>query len=106
MQKGCQQLRVPIPYKTKTYGLLIPLKQGVMVTQREISHSVLHRILKPDSVLVRVNPPFQRTVPSRGYAMIVARILKGALKIRYLILGGALGGGMTLQKVTVFRMCG
>jgi len=77
-----------------------------MVSQREMSHSVLHRIVKPDSILVRVNPPFQRTIPSRGYAMIVARILRGALKIRYLILGGAVGGGVTLQKVTIFRICG
>jgi optic atrophy protein 1 len=46
-----------------------------------------------------MNPAFQYTIPSRGYAMVVARILRGALKIRYLILGGALGGGMTLQKV-------
>ena len=106
MLKGCQQLRVPIPYKTKRYGLLIPLKEGVMVSQREISHSVLHRIVKPDSILVRVNPPFQQTIPTRGYAMIVARILRGALKIRYLIIGGAVGGGVTLQKVTIFRMCG
>jgi optic atrophy protein 1 len=100
VKKGCQQLPVPIPYKSKTYGLLIPLKQGVMISQREISHSVLHRIVKPDSVLLRVNPPFQQTIPSRGYAMVVARILRGVLKIRYVILGGALGGGVTLQKVT------
>jgi hypothetical protein len=104
--KGCQQLPVPIPYKAKKYGLIIPLKQGVMISQREISQSALHRIMKPDSVLVRVNPPFRQTVPSRSYAMIVARILRGALKIRYLILGGAVGGGVTLQKVTIFRMCG
>lgn len=106
MLKGCQQLRVPIPYKTKRHGLLIPLKQGVMVSQREISHSVLHRIVKPNSILVHVNPPFQQAIPSRGYAMIVARILRGALKIRYLIIGGAVCGGVTLQKVTIFRMCG
>ncbi|GLH01491.1 Dynamin-like 120 kDa protein, mitochondrial [Gryllus bimaculatus] len=36
--------------------------------------------------------------PSRSVAMIVARVLRGALKIRYLLLGGAVGGGMTLQK--------
>lgn len=36
--------------------------------------------------------------PYRGYAMIVARILRGALKIRYILLGGAVGGGVTLQK--------
>lgn len=37
--------------------------------------------------------------PHRGYTMIIGRILKGALKIRYLLLGGAVGGGVTLQKV-------
>ncbi|XP_046818090.1 dynamin-like 120 kDa protein, mitochondrial isoform X2 [Vespa crabro] len=36
--------------------------------------------------------------PNRGYAMVIARILRGALKIRYILLGGALGGGVTLQK--------
>jgi hypothetical protein len=75
------------------------LKQGTLFSHRAISQSVLHSILKHESVLVRMNPAFRHTVPSRGYAMVVARILRGALKIRYLILGGALGGGMTLQKV-------
>ncbi|KMQ99191.1 dynamin-like mitochondrial protein [Lasius niger] len=36
--------------------------------------------------------------PHRGYAMMVTRILRGALKIRYILLGGAVGGGVTLQK--------
>ncbi|XP_076652517.1 opa1 mitochondrial dynamin like GTPase isoform X2 [Halictus rubicundus] len=36
--------------------------------------------------------------PNRTYAMFVGRLLRGALKIRYLLLGGAVGGGMTLQK--------
>ncbi|KAJ8668085.1 hypothetical protein QAD02_009748 [Eretmocerus hayati] len=34
----------------------------------------------------------------RRNIMIVARILRGALKIRYLLLGGAIGGGVTMQK--------
>jgi len=34
----------------------------------------------------------------RGAAMFIGRLVRGALKIRYLLLGGALGGGMTLQK--------
>lgn len=38
--------------------------------------------------------------PNRGYGMFVVRILRGALKLRYLLLGGAIGGGMTLNKVT------
>uniref|UniRef100_A0A7G3AHH8 Dynamin-like GTPase OPA1, mitochondrial n=1 Tax=Lutzomyia longipalpis TaxID=7200 RepID=A0A7G3AHH8_LUTLO len=36
--------------------------------------------------------------PRRTYAMLVARVLRGALKLRYLVLGGAIGGGMTLNK--------
>ncbi|XP_063224654.1 dynamin-like 120 kDa protein, mitochondrial isoform X3 [Bacillus rossius redtenbacheri] len=36
--------------------------------------------------------------PRRGVAMLVARLLRGVLKIRYLVLGGALGGGVTLQR--------
>ncbi|XP_046669274.1 dynamin-like 120 kDa protein, mitochondrial isoform X2 [Homalodisca vitripennis] len=36
--------------------------------------------------------------PSRGYAMLVARLVRGVLKIRYLVLGGTIGGGYTLQK--------
>ncbi|XP_030557884.1 dynamin-like 120 kDa protein, mitochondrial isoform X6 [Drosophila novamexicana] len=40
------------------------------------------------------------TIPphSRGYGMFVVRILRGALKLRYLVLGGAIGGGVSLSK--------
>ncbi|XP_034111121.1 dynamin-like 120 kDa protein, mitochondrial isoform X4 [Drosophila albomicans] len=40
------------------------------------------------------------TIPpnSRGYGMLVVRVLKGALKLRYLVLGGAIGGGVSLSK--------
>lgn len=38
--------------------------------------------------------------PSRGaHLMIIGKVLRGVLKIRYLLLGGALGGGISLQKV-------
>ncbi|XP_068624336.1 dynamin-like GTPase OPA1, mitochondrial isoform X3 [Battus philenor] len=37
-------------------------------------------------------------IPRRTYGMLVARALRGVLKIRYLVLGGAVGGGMTLNK--------
>ncbi|KAH9632425.1 hypothetical protein HF086_010818 [Spodoptera exigua] len=37
-------------------------------------------------------------VQRRKYGMLVARAVRGMLKIRYLVLGGALGGGMTLNK--------
>ncbi|XP_032590340.1 dynamin-like 120 kDa protein, mitochondrial isoform X4 [Drosophila grimshawi] len=40
------------------------------------------------------------TIPphSRGYGMFVVRILRGALKLRYIVLGGAVGGGVSLSK--------
>uniref|UniRef100_U5EJB3 Dynamin-like GTPase OPA1, mitochondrial n=1 Tax=Corethrella appendiculata TaxID=1370023 RepID=U5EJB3_9DIPT len=34
----------------------------------------------------------------RSYGMLVARVLRGALKLRYIVLGGAIGGGVTLNK--------
>ncbi|KAI5643507.1 dynamin family domain-containing protein [Phthorimaea operculella] len=37
-------------------------------------------------------------VQKRRYGMLVARAIRGVLKIRYLVLGGAVGGGMTLNK--------
>ncbi|XP_068201179.1 dynamin-like GTPase OPA1, mitochondrial isoform X1 [Palaemon carinicauda] len=37
-------------------------------------------------------------IPSRGIGMIIARVLRGALKIRYIILGGSIAGGSALAK--------
>jgi len=31
---------------------------------------------------------------------MVGRIIRGALKIRYLLIGGAVGGGISLQRVS------
>ncbi|CAG5104082.1 Similar to OPA1: Dynamin-like 120 kDa protein [Cotesia congregata] len=37
--------------------------------------------------------------PFRGaHLMVIGKVLRGVLKIRYLLLGGALGGGISLQK--------
>ncbi|KAJ0170638.1 hypothetical protein K1T71_014009 [Dendrolimus kikuchii] len=37
-------------------------------------------------------------IQRRRYGMLVARAVRSILKIRYLVLGGAVGGGMTLNK--------
>lgn len=52
--------------------------------------------------------PLNRSIPfqnptiyqTRHVGFLVGRILRGALKIRYLLLGGAVGGGISLQKVS------
>ncbi|XP_026317929.1 dynamin-like 120 kDa protein, mitochondrial isoform X2 [Hyposmocoma kahamanoa] len=49
------------------------------------------------SILLR-KPIDTSHVQKRRYGMLVARALRGVLKIRYLVLGGAVGGGMTLNK--------
>ncbi|XP_017090267.1 dynamin-like GTPase OPA1, mitochondrial isoform X4 [Drosophila bipectinata] len=53
-----------------------------------------------EEFLLAGNPArgWQMPPPSRGYGMLVVRILRGALKLRYLVLGGAIGGGVTLNK--------
>ncbi|XP_047101285.1 dynamin-like 120 kDa protein, mitochondrial isoform X1 [Schistocerca piceifrons] len=49
-------------------------------------------------LLLQPRAPAGAYVPRRGVVMFVGRILRGALKIRYLLLGGAVGGGVTLNK--------
>ncbi|XP_044726773.1 dynamin-like 120 kDa protein, mitochondrial isoform X2 [Chrysoperla carnea] len=77
-----------------------PLKYGTAVAlkfnYRTISSLWLGRSLERSRILLVRN---QVIVSSpRGYVMFVGRILRGALKLRYLLLGGAVGGGVTLQK--------
>uniref|UniRef100_A0A336MA42 Dynamin-like GTPase OPA1, mitochondrial n=1 Tax=Culicoides sonorensis TaxID=179676 RepID=A0A336MA42_CULSO len=36
--------------------------------------------------------------PRRSYGMLIARAIRGVLKIRYILLGSAIGGGMTMNK--------
>ncbi|XP_032573043.1 dynamin-like 120 kDa protein, mitochondrial isoform X4 [Drosophila sechellia] len=53
-----------------------------------------------EEFLLAGNPArgWQMPPPSRGYGMLVVRILRGALKLRYIVLGGAIGGGVSLSK--------
>lgn len=61
-----------------------------------------HRgILSRHSPLNR-STPFQNPAiyQTRNVGFLVGRILRGVLKIRYLLIGGAVGGGLSLQKVS------
>lgn len=53
------------------------------------------RVVDRSRPLVKSHFGLQR----REYGILVLRALRGVLKIRYLLLGGAVGGGVTLQKV-------
>ena len=54
-------------------------------------------------------PPWNRPVllqnpslyPSRSMITLVGRVLRGVLKIRYVLLGGAVGGGVSMQRVSL-----
>ena len=59
-----------------------------------------YRHHRGNDFLVPLSPRGWTIPPNRGYGMVVVRILRGALKLRYLLLGGAIGGGMTLNKVS------
>uniref|UniRef100_A0A6M2DDH7 Dynamin-like GTPase OPA1, mitochondrial n=1 Tax=Xenopsylla cheopis TaxID=163159 RepID=A0A6M2DDH7_XENCH len=48
-------------------------------------------------VFLYPNRPFENS-QRREYGMLLVRALKGVLKLRYIVLGGALGGGVTLKK--------
>ncbi|KAK3932178.1 Dynamin-like 120 kDa protein, mitochondrial [Frankliniella fusca] len=50
------------------------------------------------SSLLRVKPISIHAVPSRGVGMLIARAIRGVLKLRYIVLGGAISGGMSLSK--------
>ncbi|KAM7343052.1 opa1 mitochondrial dynamin like GTPase isoform 4-T4 [Cochliomyia hominivorax] len=57
-----------------------------------------YRHHRANDFLVPLGPRGWTIPPNRSYGMVVVRVLRGALKLRYLLLGGAIGGGMTLNK--------
>ena len=60
-----------------------------------------HRgLLSRHSPLNRSTPFQNPTIyQTRNVGMLVGRLLRGVLKIRYLLIGGAVGGGISLQRV-------
>lgn len=66
-------------------GVMVPLvRRYTSLSNTRIS------LLTPASPLVP---------PARGVGMLVVRVLRGALKLRYLLLGGTLAGGSAIAKV-------
>lgn len=73
-----------------------PLKYGSnRPFQRGICSVWTGRALDRSRPLLKQQYIYQK----REYGMLIARALRGVLKIRYLIIGGAVAGGGALQKV-------
>lgn len=71
-----------------SYLSVLKAKHGILIrSDRKYNWSSSRRLLVVPKI----------SAQRRGFGMFVARFLKGALKLRYLVLGGAVGGGMTLQ---------
>lgn len=51
-------------------------------------------------LLVIVSPPSQSVQQHRAFGLLVARIAKSLVKIRYLILGGSVAGGYSVHQVS------
>lgn len=65
---------------------------------RYFSQVCAQRHLARNNQLLRVKPVSYVGVPSRGVGMLIVRAIRGVLKLRYIALGGAIGGGMSLNK--------
>ncbi|KAL0277072.1 UNVERIFIED_CONTAM: hypothetical protein PYX00_004482 [Menopon gallinae] len=79
----------------KRCGLFVTLNYGPYAKRawRNYSSFKCNRRTRP--LLIFVGPA---AVPRRGIGMFIARAVRSMLKVRYLLLGGAVSGGVTLQK--------
>lgn len=75
-----------------------PLKYGSHTWNKHATYAIwTGRALDRSRPLLRNRQNLR--AHQRNYGMFVVRALRGVLKIRYLLLGGAVGGTVTLQKV-------
>ena len=65
--------------------------------------SAQRQLLRKQSALLQVKPVSLVSVPSRGVGMLIVRAIRGVMKLRYIVLGGAIGGGMSLNKVSNYQ---
>lgn len=82
------------------------MKPAVVISISKVNYSVMSNRQRWNycgNLLIHKKLPFNQSplniVGTRNYGMLVARVLRGALKLRYLLLGGAVGGTVTLNKV-------
>lgn len=91
-----------------SHGILLVSKTSrhpiTIVTTRKLMSGKFNRYIIHCTPLLASPQLRYFANPHRGYAMVITRILRGALKIRYILLGGAVGGGVTLQKVNVILL--
>ncbi|XP_043645219.1 dynamin-like 120 kDa protein, mitochondrial isoform X4 [Drosophila teissieri] len=96
--------RKAVVYSTKVaccnHSTLCGITSHPRRSQDNGSSSSNGRDRRHEEFLLAGNPArgWQMPPPSRGYGMLVVRILRGALKLRYIVLGGAIGGGVSLSK--------
>lgn len=81
----------------KRCGLLVTLNYGPYAKRVWRNYSSFKCTRRPRQLLIFVGPA---AVPRREIGMFVLRAVKSVMKIRYLLLGGAVSGGVTLQKVS------
>ena len=94
---------LPLRLTDSTSSLLVSKKSKVVIQRN-------YQVLAARYVPLNRRIPFHNTslYQTRNVGMLVGRLLRGALKIRYLLLGGAVGGGISLQRVSlqiVFDTC-
>jgi len=70
-------------------------------TGRLINSTKLGNLKHQQQLLANQLQQYKSPQIHRSYGILVGRILRGALKIRYLLLGGAVGGTVTLNNVSL-----
>ncbi|KAF2347629.1 hypothetical protein FHG87_021613, partial [Trinorchestia longiramus] len=76
--------------------ILSPSQKCVSVVVPVLRHYTALSTRSPTPSLLLGSPSI--STPVRGVGLLVARVLRSALKLRYLLLGGTIAGGSALAK--------
>lgn len=93
--------------RTRRISFIYRAIKPVVINASKINYSVLsgrnqwnhYGNLRYRQALLENTNQTNSIVSARSYAMIVGRVLRGVLKLRYILLGGAVGGTVTMNKV-------